>query len=432
MWSGRRKKPGSEGQRDWNKYKKDSKKRKLKEASKDSVNIKKMFADYNNKMTCKDSGETVEITAAQEVEKNVFQRKEYDKNNNDDSTLDSTFQADSINSFLQHSNIGHTFQDDSQSSSDLPVGEDAEWREDESVPITWKVKEFLTKAGQKLEHIQSPTGIFFPSRKGAVEWMREQGNWSNEDIELMQSKLKIRWTEDESFGLDNNGIKYDNEQEEEEAVSSMPPVTIPSPLPFFINGCHDVAAAGKGKTNFTCAPDTIYSLVEAVLLAEGGLAWHDCKDPIIVQATKLLKWRLQNNFSWNHRAREPFWEALCQHFPAEFLPKGTINAALDKAVDHIASKSQIEVIFNAKCLRCEQDLGWFKYRYEQPLLVSTVNLESVPGTLAELCLVLISRQAQHLLGSGGKRVQCFKCLNWGAKTQTISNLNLMLPTVIDI
>jgi len=120
--------------------------------------------------------------------------------NQDDSTLDSNsnLHSDSVTSFLQHSYIGHTFQDDSQSSySDLPVGEDAEWRDDESVPITWKVKEFLTKAGQKLEHIQSPTGIFFPGRKAAVEWMREQGNWSTEDIELMQSKLKIRWTEDD-------------------------------------------------------------------------------------------------------------------------------------------------------------------------------------------------------------------------------------------
>jgi hypothetical protein len=28
----------------------------------------------------------------------------------------------------------------------------------------WKVKEFLTKAGQRLEHVQSPSGVFFPGR----------------------------------------------------------------------------------------------------------------------------------------------------------------------------------------------------------------------------------------------------------------------------
>ena len=30
-----------------------------------------------------------------------------------------------------------------------------------------------------------------------MDWMREQGYFSNEDIELMQSKLKIKWTEDD-------------------------------------------------------------------------------------------------------------------------------------------------------------------------------------------------------------------------------------------
>jgi hypothetical protein len=28
----------------------------------------------------------------------------------------------------------------------------------------WKVKEFFTKAGQRLEHVQSPSGVFFPGR----------------------------------------------------------------------------------------------------------------------------------------------------------------------------------------------------------------------------------------------------------------------------
>jgi len=85
-----------------------------------------------------------------------------------DSTLDSSLQADSINSFLQHSYIGHTFQDDSQSSSDLPVGEDAEWREDESVPITWKVKEFLTKLGRSWNIFSHQ--LVFSSQVGRQLW----------------------------------------------------------------------------------------------------------------------------------------------------------------------------------------------------------------------------------------------------------------------
>ena len=92
--------------------------------------------------------------------------------------------------------IGHQVNDDSSSAMDVTTGE-AEWLDSDSVPEAWKVKEFVTKAGQKLEHIQSPQGQFFPGRKAAVDWMREQGIYPNEDIELMQSKLKIKWTDDD-------------------------------------------------------------------------------------------------------------------------------------------------------------------------------------------------------------------------------------------
>ena len=115
--------------------------------------------------------------------------------NEDDTVMidEEGISSPSVSSFLSQNIF-----EDSQSSSDLPVGDDAEWKEDDSVPVEWKVKEFVTKAGQKLEHIQSPSGVFFPGRKAAVEWMREQGGWGQEEVELMQSKLKIRWTEDDT------------------------------------------------------------------------------------------------------------------------------------------------------------------------------------------------------------------------------------------
>ena len=37
--------------------------------------------------------------------------------------------------------------------------------------------------------------FLFSNRKAAIDWMREQG-CQYEDIEIMQSKLKIRWLED--------------------------------------------------------------------------------------------------------------------------------------------------------------------------------------------------------------------------------------------
>jgi hypothetical protein len=30
-----------------------------------------------------------------------------------------------------------------------------------------------------------------------MEWMREQGEYSQEEVDLMQSKLRIRWREDD-------------------------------------------------------------------------------------------------------------------------------------------------------------------------------------------------------------------------------------------
>ena len=117
-----------------------------------------------------------------------------DNNNRKDLTHnDSKLRSDSVNFPPQENQLLGA----SQKSSNLSTKECVMWREDASVPVTWKVKEFLTKTGKKLEQVQSPSGIFFPGRKAAVKWMRDQGDWSNEDIDLMQSKLKIRWTEDD-------------------------------------------------------------------------------------------------------------------------------------------------------------------------------------------------------------------------------------------
>ena len=62
MWSGRRpgKKGGDEGDsRDWNKYKKASKKKKLEEASKTSGNIQKMFKKQSEAATLKENNDDV-------------------------------------------------------------------------------------------------------------------------------------------------------------------------------------------------------------------------------------------------------------------------------------------------------------------------------------------------------------------------------------
>ena len=107
-----------------------------------------------------------------------------------------TGDEDSVN-YDEGQFVGHQIGDEyAGTSAEYQTGE-AEWMVSDSVPEDWRVKEFITKAGQRLEHIQSPSGQFFPGRKAAVDWMREQGIYTNDDIELMQSKLKIKWTEDD-------------------------------------------------------------------------------------------------------------------------------------------------------------------------------------------------------------------------------------------
>ena len=146
-------------------------------------------ADHSHilEFTAEEGGDSDDDNSNIVINDDGYENSYYDE----DSVLVSETSISDNNSY-----IGHQLTDDSRSSPDLPIG-DADWREDDSVPEGWKIKEFITKAGQRLEHVQGPTGQFFPGRKAAVDWMREQGYFSNEDIELMQSKLKIKWTEDD-------------------------------------------------------------------------------------------------------------------------------------------------------------------------------------------------------------------------------------------
>ena len=167
-----------------------------------------------------------------------------------------------------------------------------------------------------------------------------------------------------------------------------------------------------------------------MILTEGGLIWQDRKDPLLAQAMDMISWRLSNNFAWDHTIRQPFWETLCQLFPAEMLPMGTINAAVDRVFDYLSCKAPIEVVFSGECLHCHQELGWFRYKFEQALGISTCNLKNIPESLAELCLAMIAKQIKRLIGPGAKRIQCFACSSWGIKSENLTFGNLFLPSVV--
>ncbi len=61
--------------------------------------------------------------------------------------------------------------------------------------------------GQKVKHVMSPEGTFFAGRKAALESMEaKEGEYSQEDIEIMQSGLKVNFKQMES--LHNINITY--------------------------------------------------------------------------------------------------------------------------------------------------------------------------------------------------------------------------------
>ena len=179
--------------------------------------------------------------------------------------------------------------------------------------------------------------------------------------------------------------------------------------------------------NYTCAIDTVYSLVESVMLLPEGRVWRDNEDLLLQAAEKIVDWRLDNDFAWTHDAREEFWERLCETFPAEMMPKGTVSAALDSAVDHLSRIVPVRVVVKGSCLNCQEDMGWYNHSFENALEVNTTNLKFVPSSLAELFVSMIQRQMKKLLGPGGKRVQCHACGSWGCEVSELSTDNIALP-----
>jgi len=80
------------------------------------------------------------------------------------------------------------------------IPKDEGWVDDDpTVPKGWKTKEYTNKGGQKVKNMMSPDGTFCAGRKSAIEYMESSNDFSQDDIELMQSGLKsIVWTDDDS------------------------------------------------------------------------------------------------------------------------------------------------------------------------------------------------------------------------------------------
>ena len=404
MWGGKRCGSGRNKTSDkkWNDYKKEGAKRKLTEAEKSSGNLIKMFKQQSER---KEAEKEVSSNSVKDVENNKF--------DNLDKLLDENEGKDEKDAFEK-------LIDETYGEEDIHVKP--------GVPEKSCTTELEEGAFTKLKNdIDGEEDIH-------VKLGDPEISCTTELEEGAFAKLINEIDGEEDIHVKPPGDPGKDEmrnigQTEEDKIKSIMLISqLPQPLPFFINGCRDADVSGP---NYTCAPDTVFSVIEATVLSGiGGELWQDRADPVLGPALDMIRWRLDNNFSWSHQLRDEYWKKLCQLFPAEFLPKGTVTAAVDKAIEYLSNKAPVKVVFSVHCLSCEGDMGWFQWTFEGPLILSTENLKKVPENLSELCLVMISRHLKQLLSPGAERIRCTDCGSWGGRTPSISTSNLLLPSVI--
>ena len=175
--------------------------------------------------------------------------------------------------------------------------------------------------------------------------------------------------------------------------SSKHSVKFPLVMPFFANGIF----LAQGEDNYTCAPDTVYSIVEAILLSKAGHCL-DTEDEVLASANDILLFRLNNNFQCSNDHRSIFWDKLCEKFPSSFCPRGTIRATVDDTMDYLSMKNPVEVVFRAECDSCKNDLGWLKYKYEGAVTITASNIQRASNNIVDLLPAVIFRHARQMIG----------------------------------
>ena len=374
MWGGKRKGSGRSKvkEKDWMKYKEATKERKNKEASKSSGDIRKvLFGQIGKKGKDKtDKPPVVDVNGAEGSKKIDEGSKKIDEG------------SKNIDDGSKEVDEGSKMTDEGKND------ETGDFEDETSGEIIPNLVSLKRKASEEIN-------IF------------KQSDGSNEKVSCQ-----------ENLALANR-----------ESVEPLRLVyELPSPLPFFVNGCYDQGV--QQGPNYTCAPDTLYSIIEAVLLTPGGEAWQLSEDLILGPAMMIIQWRLRNKFSWNRDLRVEFWNSLCLLFPGDMLPKGTVTAAIDSSVDYLSTKCPVQVVFSGDCHQCASNMGWFKYTYEGPLIITTSNMKVAPLSLADVCLTMVSKRVKQLIGPGAQRVQCQQCGAWGGAAPKISISNLSMPSVL--
>ena len=200
---------------------------------------------------------------------------------------------------------------------------------------------------------------------------------------------------------------------------------LPENLPFFQNGSY--LTQGTSEQNFTCAVDAIEGMIEAILLSPAGKHWLEKNDQLVRSVNKILNWRMENQFGWNHSLRTELWDLLCNMFPSQFTPRGTIQATVDEAIEHLSKVDPLWILYQMECKHCHTSMGTVKHSFERPVFLSTLNVDSTD--LEELLPELVCRYLKSIIGPL-RLLKCDSCGGIGVKEPSQSKIDIYWPKIL--
>ena len=187
------------------------------------------------------------------------------------------------------------------------------------------------------------------------------------------------------------------------------------------------------------AVDTTKSVIEAILLNQGGIKFSESENSnareMIVEVKRQLAWRLKNKYRFKKRHRERFWEILLKLYPEAFEPKGKNDAFIKPVMDALVQGQPIEVVFTATCsaVKCKHVMGTFKYKFSEAPCAYSLNVfqRGIPN-LEDKLPEIIQKSLKQISLPAAKKIRCPECRIFGAKISPIEPSHLKIPNVLII